>query len=169
MRILLPFLLLAGLAIPATSANAAGVPLTTPVSGVVKAVFVHAGQHVKKGDALVALDDTIYQARVVEAEAGVERVREEALDAERELARAKELYDRAVSSTTEFDQARLRHARAVSALKEAQARLVIARKNLEDSVLRAPFNGVVVARQAEPGMFVSANLQPITLIVLSRR
>ena len=146
-----------------------GIPLTTPVSGVVKSVFVSVGQQVKKGQPLVALDDTIYQARVMEAEAGVARAKEEGLDAERDLARAKELYSRAVSSTTELDAAKLRNARADAMTKEAQARLIIARKNQQDSVLRAPFEGVVSARLVEPGMYVATTLQPPTLIVLEKR
>lgn len=146
-----------------------GIPLTTPVSGVVKSVFVSVGQRVKKGQPLLALDDTIYQARVMEAEAGVARAKEEGLDAERDLARAKELYSRAVSSTTELDAAKLRSARADAMSKEAQARLIIARKNQQDSVLRAPFEGVVSARLVEPGMYVATTLQPPTLIVLEKR
>lgn len=151
------------------TARMQGIPLTTPVSGVVKSVFVSVGQRVKKGQPLLALDDTIYQARVMEAEAGVARAKEEGLDAGRDLARAKELYSRAVSSTTELDAARLRSARADAVSKEAQARLIIARKNQQDSVLRAPFDGVVTARMAEPGMYVATALQPPTLIVLERR
>ena len=146
-----------------------GIPLTTPVSGVVKSVFVSVGQRVRKGQPLVALDDTIYQARVMEAEAGVARAKEEGLDAERDLGRAKELYSRAVSSTTELDAAKLRNARADAMTKEAQARLIIARKNQQDSILRAPFDGVVSARLVEPGMYVAATLQPPTLIVLEKR
>ncbi len=146
-----------------------GVALTTPVSGVVKSVFVSVGQRVKKGQPLLALDDTIYQARVMEAEASVARAKEEGLDAGRNLARAKELYSRAVSSTTELDAAKLRSARADAMSKEAQARLIIARKNQQDSVLRAPFDGVVKARMAEPGMYVATTLQPPTLIVLEKR
>ncbi|MEQ1668716.1 MAG: efflux RND transporter periplasmic adaptor subunit, partial [Sulfuriferula sp.] len=78
------------------------------------------------------------------------------------------LYDRAVSSTTEYDQARLRYARADGYYREAQAKLTIAKKNLEYTTLRAPFNGVVSKRLAEPGMVVSAELQPATLIILNK-
>lgn len=145
------------------------VPLTTPVTGVIKSVFVNAGQRVKKGQPLLALDATLYEARVMEAEAGLDRVKEEALDAERELARAKELYSRAVSSTTEYDAAKLRNARSGAAAREAQARLMIARKNLEYSILRAPFDGVVVERRAEPGMYVATAYQAPILIILKKR
>ena len=144
------------------------VSLTTPVSGVVKEVYVQVGQRVKKGDRLVALDDTILKARVMEAEAGLAKFQQEADDADREFKRAQELYDRGVSSTTEFDAAKLKHARATASAKEAEARLIIAQKSLEYAVLKAPFDGVVKVREAEPGMYVPANLNPPTLIVLGK-
>lgn len=145
-----------------------GVKLTTPVSGVVKEVYVQVGQRVKKGDKLLALDDTILRARVMEAEAGLARVKHEADEADRDFKRAQELYDRGVSSTTEFDAAKLRHGRATANAKEEEARLIIAKKNLEYSVLRAPFDGVVKAREAEPGMYVPAVLDPPVLIILGK-
>lgn len=161
-------ILLAAFTSCASSWAADRVSLTTPVSGVVKEVYVQVGQKVKKGDKLLALDDTILRARVMEAEAGFLRVKHEAEDADRDLKRAQELYDRGVSSTTEFDNAKLRHARATANAREAEARLIMARKNLEDSVLKAPFDGVVKAREAEPGMYVPAQLDPPTLIVLGK-
>ncbi len=160
--------LLLACSLAAASWAADRVPLTTPVSGVVKEVYVQVGQRVKKGDKLLALDDTRLKARVMEAEAGFTRYKQEAEEADRELKRAEELFDRGVSSTTEFDAVKLRHVRAAANLREAEARLIIARKNLDDSVLRAPFDGVVKAREAEPGMYVAAELKPPTLILLGK-
>ena len=149
-------------------AAAVDVALTTPVSGVVKTVAVQQGQSVKKGQVLVSLDDAVYQARVMEAEGGVERSKADAQEAERDLKRAKELYDRAVSSTTELEQAQVGYSRMNGQYKEAQARLLIARKHLEYATLRAPFDGKVSKRLAEPGMVVSADFQPVTLIILTK-
>ncbi|WP_124951751.1 efflux RND transporter periplasmic adaptor subunit [Sulfuriferula thiophila] len=161
---------LAGMAVLITSLPAAAVDvaLTTPVSGVVKSVLVKQGQSVKKGQVLVTLDDAVYQARVMEAEGGVERLKADEQEAGRDLKRAKELYDRAVSSTTEYEQAQVRYSHANGLYKEAQARLLIARKHLEYATLRAPFDGTVSKRLAEPGMVVSADLQPATLIILNK-
>lgn len=158
-------LILLGLSLPAAAVEVA---LTTPVSGVVKAVLVQQGQSVTKGQTLVTLDDAIYQARVMETEGSVERLKADTLEADRDLKRAKELYDRAVSSTTEYEQAQVKFSRANGLYKEAQARLLIARKQLEYATLRAPFDGTVSKRLAEPGMVVSADFQPATLIVLSK-
>lgn len=144
------------------------VSLTTPVSGVVKEVYVQVGQRVKKGDKLLALDNTRLKARVMQAEAAVMRSGQEKEEAERDLKRAEELFERGVSSTTELDASKLKHARAAANAKEAEAQLVVAQKDLEDTVLRAPFEGVVRARDAEPGMYVPAQLNPPTLIILGK-
>jgi RND family efflux transporter MFP subunit len=162
-RFLFGALLLTSPAFAADSVN-----LTTPVSGVVKEIYVEAGQRVKKGDKLLALDDVRYQAKLMEAEAGVMRAKQEADDADKDLKRAEELYARGVSSTTELEASRLRHARAGASLKEALARQIIAQKNLDDTVLRAPFDGVVNSREAEPGMYVPAELDPPVLVILNK-
>jgi RND family efflux transporter MFP subunit len=159
---------LVAMAVAASAWAADRVRLTTPITGVVKEVYVQVGQRVKKGDKLLALDDTIYRARLLEAEAGLLRLQKEGEDADRELKRAEDLYGRGVSSTTEFDASKLHHARATAGVKEAEARLLIARKNLDDTVLRAPFDGIVRAREAEPGMYVPAVLDPPTLIILGK-
>lgn len=159
---------LAAMLLGTTVLAADRVPLTTPVSGVVKEVYVQVGQRVKKGEKLLALDDTRLKARVMQVEAGMMRSRQEADDADRELKRAEELFDRGVSSTTELDAAKLRQARAAANFKEAEAQLIVAKKDLEDSVLRAPFEGVVKAREADPGMYVPAQLNPPALIILGK-
>ena len=152
----------------ASNALAADVELSTRVSGVVEDVYVQPGQSVKKGAVMLRLNKVIYQAQVLEAGAETERLRAEAAEAKRDLDRAEELYSRTVSSTTELDSAKLRHTRAQSALTVAEARATIAKKNLADTELKAPFNGVVAAVPAAPGVVVASDCQPRALIVLRR-
>lgn len=144
------------------------VELSPRVSGIVSEVAVSAGDRVKKGQALLVLDAAIYRARVAESHAAVARFKEETAEAQRDLGRTQELYDRTVISTSELDRARLRHARAKAQLDGAQARLREEQKNLADTVLRAPFGAVVVARLAEPGQNVAVGLQPQPLLVLAK-
>ncbi|MEQ1668190.1 MAG: biotin/lipoyl-binding protein, partial [Sulfuriferula sp.] len=84
--------LIIGTLLTATSALAVEVPLTTPVSGVVKTVPVTQGQSVKQGQVLLTLDDSIYQAHVAEAAASMSRLQAEMVEADKDLKRAKELY-----------------------------------------------------------------------------
>lgn len=156
------------LGLVASNALAADIELSTRVSGVVEDVYVQPGQSVKKGAVLLRLNKVIYQAQVLEAGAESERLRAEAAEAKRELDRAEELYSRTVSSTTELDSAKLRHTRAQSALTVAETRATIAKKNLADTELKAPFNGVVAAVPAAPGVVVASDCQPRALVVLRR-
>jgi RND family efflux transporter MFP subunit len=153
---------------PATLQWSQRVELSPRVSGIVREVGVNAGDRVKKGQQLLSLDAAVYDAGVAERRAAVARFREETAEARRDLGRTQELYDRTVISTTELDQARLRHARAQAQLDGAQARLMAEQKNRADSALHAPFDAVVVARMAEPGQSVAVGLQPQTLLVLAK-
>lgn len=154
--------------IPATLQWSQRVELSTPVSGVVQAVNVEAGDPVKKGQILLTLDSTTYLARVAENQSEITRMNAEAEEAKRNLERVQGLYERTVVSTTELDQAKLQVVRSQSMLAEARARLRQNQKALEDTSLRAPFDAVVIIRQAEPGLSVAAALQPQMLLTLAR-
>lgn len=154
--------------IPATLQWSQRVELSTPVSGVVQAVNVEVGDLVKKGQVLLTLDNTTYQARVTGDQSEITRLNAEAEEAKRDLGRVQELYERTVVSATELDQARLRMVTSLSMLAEARARLRQDQKALDDATLRAPFDAVVVLRQAEPGLSVATGLQPQMLLTLAR-
>jgi RND family efflux transporter MFP subunit len=144
------------------------VEIAAPVSGVVDSVAVRPGQRVAKGAPLLSLNQTLFKANLMEARADIERLTQEQADAERELGRANELYSRTVSSTTELDAAKLRHARARALLSAAEARAEKARRQLDESEPRAPFDAIVLDRYAEPGMAVAAQCQPTLLVSLAR-
>jgi len=144
------------------------VELSTPVSGIVHAVNVEVGDMVKKGQVLLTLDSTAFQAKVAENQSEIIRLDAESAEAKRYLDRVQELYERTVVSTTDLDQAKLRLVNTQSTLSEARARLRMNQKALNDASLRAPFDAVVVLRQAEPGLSVAAGLQPQMLLTLAR-
>lgn len=148
---------------------AESVELSTRVSGVVEKVWVKPGQRVKKGALLLRLDRTILQAQLTEAAAEQARAQADASDARRERDRAQELFNRTVSSTSELDSAKLRDVRAQATLAIAQARRVIAQKNVQDAELKAPFDGVVSAVPGGPGTVVAADCQPRPLVIFSSR
>lgn len=154
--------------VPATLQWSQRVELSTPVSGVVKAVNVEVGDLVKKNQTLLSLDSTTYRASVAENQAEITRLNAEAEEAKRDLDRVQELYQRTIVSTTDLDQARLRRVKSLSMLAEARSRLLQNQKMLDDTSLRAPFDAVVILRQAEPGLSVASGLQPQMLLTLAR-
>lgn len=153
--------------LPATLNWSQRVELAPSVSGVVEAVLVEAGQTVAAGAPLLRLNATLYQARRAEAEAERDRLAAEALDAEADLKRARELYARTVSSTTELEAVQLRRARTAAALAGAEARLAAATRQLLETEIRAPFAARVLERRAQLGLAAPANCQPPVLLVIA--
>ena len=115
---------------------------------------------------LLKLEPTRLAAALEVAEAEFARAELDLADAQRDLDRAQELYARTVSSTTELDAAKLRRDRAAAEGRAAQGRRTVARKNLDDAVLRAPFGGVV-KNVAAPGV-TTRDCRPETLVTLER-
>jgi RND family efflux transporter MFP subunit len=153
--------------LPATLDWSQRVDLATTQSGLVEAVLAQPGQTARRGEVLARLDARLFEANVMEAKADLERLSQDEADARRELERAKELYARGVSSTTELDIAKLRQARAAASLAGVQARVERARRQLEESQVRAPFDAIVLRRHAEPGMATAA-CQPTPLLGIAR-
>jgi RND family efflux transporter MFP subunit len=143
------------------------VELSTPVSGTVTEVLVQQGEIVQKGQPLLRLDPRPFEARVEQAQAELDRIAPAREEAERERERAEELYDRAVLANHELDLARVAHERADAEHLAARAVLAQARLELEHSTVRAPFDAVVVRRDAELGQTVVTRLQPVTLVVVA--
>ena len=161
----------------APSARAAGVDavlewsrrveLSVPISGVIAQVHVDTGDRVSRGQALLSLDAAPFQAALKQAQALVTQRKLERDDRQRDYRQAQELYERTVLSTVEFENARTQQARTEAAYQEAQAILDDRRYRLRVSTLRAPFDGVVLLRYAQPGQTVATDLKPPILLVVA--
>jgi RND family efflux transporter MFP subunit len=136
-------------------------------NGLVQEVAVSAGQHVAKGELLLRMDQREAQARLLEARARVARARVEAQDAQRTLDRAKELFDRGLIASQEQQDAELKQAAASAETEAAKAAEAAAAVALEHTELRAPFDGIVVARNAWNGAVIYKTLQQEPLILFA--
>ncbi|MEJ2060733.1 MAG: efflux RND transporter periplasmic adaptor subunit [Gammaproteobacteria bacterium] len=166
---LLLFVTLPALAadLPATIGWSRRVVLSTPVSGIVTTVNATPGQHVRKGDLLVALDPRPLKAAVTEAQADVRRLTVAGAEAKREYERAQELYDRTVISKHDLQLAEIAAVEANSKTTAAHSRLVQARVRLENSEIRAPFDGLVIGVHTAPGETVANRLQVSPMVILA--
>jgi multidrug efflux system membrane fusion protein len=143
------------------------VELGTPQSGIIVNVPVKTGEMVKKDQLLVQLETRALQARVRRAEAEQAKSKKARDEAQRELDRSKELYERTLLSNHDLEQAKIAYSDANSRHQAASAALVEARLDLEQSTIRAPFDGVVLQRNAEVGQTVVSNLQSVPLITMA--
>jgi len=143
------------------------VELGVLVSGEVAEVLVKQGQRVQKGQLLLKLDEALFRARVSAAEARF-RADEAALQqAERELERARELYDRTLLSDYELQEAEVAQLQARAERAEAWSRLLAAKTDLGRARLRAPFAGRIARIVTYPGQAVqnSQQVQPLLELV----
>lgn len=152
------------------------------------------GDPVETGQVIARLDDSdlarqveIAQANVEAAEAGLDRLRADQTRAEavlhrarREDERVRTAFEQGAATDTEVDAsteqvavAQADAARAQAAIAEGQKLLIAARKTLEyqqarldDTVIRAPFNGLIVRRDRNPGDIVVPGSSIYRLIAL---
>ncbi|MCB1723110.1 MAG: efflux RND transporter periplasmic adaptor subunit [Chromatiaceae bacterium] len=153
--------------IPAVVGWAQRVELGPLVSGVVSEVHVRPGQTVKTGDPLISLDQRGFTSEVGRRAAEQRHAKVMLDEAQREDDRAAELYDRTVLSDYERNQAMIALEAARATAERARAALVGARLDLEHSVVRAPFDGVVIAVNAVAGLSVVSELQSQPLVTLA--
>lgn len=143
------------------------VELGMPVSGVVQAVYADVGQKLSKGGKLLQLDDTVFKAKVMEAKSSLNSKTAQYKEAEREMHRSQELYERTVLSDHELQVAKDNKVMAEAQRDHARAMLVKAQQTLKYSTLRAPFNALVLERHVQVGQVIAAKLKPETLFVVA--
>ncbi|WP_455211534.1 efflux RND transporter periplasmic adaptor subunit [Kaarinaea lacus] len=140
--------------------------LSTPVSGVVAKVNVRPGDRVIEGDVLLQLDNGVIKANVEKAKADVQHYERLYKEAERELERHQELYDRTVLSDHELELAHIAFAQATAQLRTAEAALAKVEFDLRHSEIKAPFDGIVILRQVNEGeTIVSSDTPPLLIEV----
>ncbi|WP_455201363.1 efflux RND transporter periplasmic adaptor subunit [Kaarinaea lacus] len=135
--------------------------LSTPVSGVIKAINVSPGTLVNKGDVLLQLDDRAIIENLAKARADVERARLLEEEARRELERTNELYEQTLIADHEKQMAIIAHAEAQAKHQSAKAELAKAQMDMDYSAIRAPYDAIVVKQHAQVGQTI-ANLTVIT-------
>lgn len=138
------------------------------VAGELVEVAVREGQSVARGQVVARIDPTEVQARVAARQADVEAAKAQLVWAEKNRATQKALLEKSFISQNAFDNIQSNHDVAAAKLRAAEADLVVARKSLGDSVLHAPFAGVVAERHAQAGERVALDAKVVTVVDLSR-
>ncbi len=151
------------------------------VAGIVDEVAVLVGDTVVAGATLAVLDTELAQIELKQALAEIEEARAGIAIAEAQLRRAQDALDRAEGlrdtasfSSARFDDATSDRAAATGQINQAQARLLNAeaaearaRYTLERARITAPFEGVVLSVEADPGQFISVGAPVARLIDIS--
>ena len=130
--------------------------LSFEVNGKVQSVKVILGEEVKKGQELARLNQRSFNLSLQSAQATLNQSRASYSEAQNEYQRYAQLIEQGLVSQSGFDNAKAVYESSKSAVAVAQAQLDIARKNLQDSILLAPYDGIITKRLIEPSQQVSA-------------
>jgi len=123
--------------------------LSFRVGGPLVQVNVTQGEPVKKGDLLMQIDPRDFEDRIQSLEAqwaGAEALQKRA---RQDYARISRLFNEKVLPQSDFDGATSAQDAAAAAVKNLNAQLGIARHALEDTSLRAPYDGTVAGQLVE--------------------
>lgn len=134
------------------------------VSGRLAEVLVREGDTVVKDQVIARFEVAELQARVDERESALDAARSEARFAARDLVDKETLAGRNIVSRAALDAARALAETKASMVEVSQAQLDIVRRNLADTDVRAPFDGVVGERIANQGESLPINGRIVTLL-----
>jgi len=151
------------------------------IAGVVETVSFEIGNRVRKGQVLINLDKSLLEIERNEVEASVGvaaaglRVAEAKLQlAEQSFQRQAALRHSTAFSRSRYDdlkqsveQSRSEAAKANAELQTETSKLDRAYYELNHATIKAPFDGIIIARQAQPGQYVSLGGTVATLLDIS--
>ena len=143
--------------------------VSAKITGKVTELFIEEGMRVEEGAVLARLDDTeakaqltLARAQLTAARAQLAEISAQLVQAERDYVRQQELARRELIAAQAMDAAlaqrdtlRARLAAAQEQVKVAKESVTVAEVQLTNTVIRAPFSGVVVAKAAQPGEMIS--------------
>ena len=134
------------------------------VGGSVLQTYADQGQPVRAGQTLARIEAGGLQDVFLSARAGVTAAVNNADIASRELARAEKLLAAGAIAERDIEQARRSAIAANAALADARARLATAQKQVRNTVVTAPFSGVVSARAVSAGDVVQPGGELFTVV-----
>ena len=143
--------------------------VSSKITGKIVEVNVEEGMAVREGQVLARLDDATLRASLALAEARVEAARRSVQESEVRLAEARvtlgrqqQLVKEGLATVAEVDAAQAEadslDARILAAREQvrvAERQVELDRTNLDDTIIRAPFSGVAISKDAQPGEMVS--------------
>lgn len=161
---------------PRTILNASGyvtarreATVSSKITGKVMEVLVEEGLRVEEGQVLARLDDANVRTALAHAEAvlaaaqsGLAETQVRLEEARRELRRVEALVATRIATEADLDRAQAevksleaRLARQAADIQVAERELDMRRQELADTVIRAPFAGIVTIKSAQPGEMIS--------------
>jgi HlyD family secretion protein len=129
--------------------------VSAKIQGRLAALRVEEGSRVREGEVIARLESDDYEAQVRRSAAAVQRAEADLAEQERLLRQAQNLLRDQVLARDQLEAAESRVRMAQATLAEAKADQGFAQAQLANTIIRAPFTGVVVRKMAEVGESVA--------------
>jgi HlyD family secretion protein len=129
--------------------------VSAKIQGRLASLRVEEGSRVREGEVIARLESTDYEAQVQRARAQLQRAQADLSENQRQTRLASSLAKDAVLSSDALEAAESRVKLAEAGVAQAQADLGFAQAQLQNTLIRAPFTGVVVRKMAEVGESVA--------------
>jgi RND family efflux transporter MFP subunit len=143
--------------------------VSSKVTGKVVELLIEEGMKVKEGQVVARLDDTnvkasldVAQAQLESAKAALDETRAQLKQANQEFQRITELAKQHIASQSDLDLAESNAKSLQAHLAQQQVDVTVAERTLitwqqqmDDMVIRAPFDGVITTKDAQPGEMIS--------------
>ncbi len=143
------------------------VDVAAELSGTVLKVHVNEGDTVLAGQLLLELDAEKRRLALAQAQEAAQQARTALEEAQLRLQRRRNLAERETISREVLDNAQLAVESARAAYQQSQAALQLARRELQDTRITSPTDGLVDVRAVEPGEAVQAGVSLIKLQAVS--
>ncbi len=142
--------------------------VSAETSGTITEIYYDVDDYVKQGDVILRIKATKQKAGLKAANAAVAEARARLSEARQEYKRVKDVFERKLVSKSDLD-------RATASLRSAEARLdaalaarAKAREQTENTVVRAPYSGIVKVRHVHLGEFVNVGQPLMTGVSLEK-
>ena len=129
--------------------------LSTEVAGLVRSVHFREGDRVKRGGVLLTLNTDFIDKDIELVETKIEQVGVQIEKTDKDLTRFKRLYRQQAIPEREYDDVGFKRRDLVKQRDALKKQLEIARLKKAKGVIRAPFNGVILAKKAEVGNWIA--------------
>ena len=131
------------------------VNIVPDLPGKVARIHVEEGDKVKQGQLLAELDTRTAKLQLQQVEAGLAVAQANLHSASKDWKRIQELHQKGTISPQQYEKVQLGYEAAKAQLQQAEAALDMARHQLEVSLMKAPFDGVITGKNINEGEYIN--------------
>ena len=140
------------------------VMVKSEAKGKIKQIFFEEGKRVKEGEMLVKLDDAKIKAEIESIESKLVQFQAQLINTKRNVIRNKDLLKDGVINQKVYDDILTQKEVGEAIIKEAEAKLSLAKEQLKDTSINSPFNGFSSERLVSIGDYIDVG-DPIVKVL----